>query len=335
MSLRTLPLLAALLFSLAPLPAIAQTPAPGPAYHWHSLTLQHAAPIEILRQMHWNGTGPTPNTLSTQVPAPDQAANNPALPEGVRLVSALQGNNALLIEATPEGYARIKALVGPLDVAPRRIEIKVEFVTAKIADVDGLGLIFDSVRLPDPVKLPGMPTAGGPNSFLKVATGGTASQLYLTLTQARGHLVSALPVTTPVGVAATISVDVRVPDEPMDIPWSVPVSTRFPHLTHLLAIQGALTLTPHVLPDGTVGLELLPPTGDKTVALKPVHSGDPLVLIATVMPDFPILGGLFRTRNKAISGDELLVFITPTIVGESDDRAPANANGGQSVTVTP
>ena len=54
-----------------------------------------------------------------------------------------------------------------------------------------------------------------------------------------------------------------------------------------------------------------------------------------ILSDIPILGGIFRTRNKQINDQELLIFVTPTIIGESNDSEAANANGGQSVTVTP
>ena len=93
----------------------------------------------------------------------------------------------------------------------------------------------------------------------------------------------------------------------------------------------------------------IPPTVSQEVTtLRTIRSGDTMVLGGLVrkqetqssiripiLADLPVLGGLFRTRNKQINDQELLIFVTPTIIGETNDSETANANGGQSVTVTP
>ena len=81
--------------SLLAAPAVAQTP---PAYRYQQVAVKNASPASILVTMRWN----TPASV---------------LPQGVRRIYALQNSHRLLVEATPDGYARLKAIVGPLDVA--------------------------------------------------------------------------------------------------------------------------------------------------------------------------------------------------------------------------
>ena len=38
-----------------------------------------------------------------------------------------------------------------------------------------------------------------------------------------------------------------------------------------------------------------------------------------ILADLPIIGSLFRDRNIQISDSELLIFVTPTIIGEDMD----------------
>lgn len=281
MSRRLLPTITALLLLTALRPAPAQTPALAPpsTYHWHSLVLQHAAPSDVLSRMHWDAPVFLP-PFSVQPAPAGQTPTTSVLPEGVRRIFSLPNNNSLLVEAMPEGYAWVQHIVKTLDVAPRRVEINVEFVTAGIADVDNLGINFDLAPLPVPPAPAGGPGAETPRSFLAFATGNIVRQLYQALTRTRGRGVSVAPVTTPDGVAVTTSVDSRVPDARSNPPRWGALSTQLPRITHSLHVQGTLTLTPHVHPDGKVSLELLAPTSGKSIILRAVPSGDPLVFIA-------------------------------------------------------
>ena len=93
----------------------------------------------------------------------------------------------------------------------------------------------------------------------------------------------------------------------------------------------------------------IPPTISQTLTtLRTVRSGDTMVLGGLVrkqetassqripiLADIPYLGGLFRTRNKQIADTELLIFVTPTIISDTNDSGTANANAGQNVSVAP
>lgn len=82
-------------------------------------------------------------------------------------------------------------------------------------------------------------------------------------------------------------------------------------------LEGSLTLTPHVNPDGTITLSLsLPsisgtaPAADRLIRLRPVSSGDPL-LIRNFFPDTGRKASL-ASALLLQRGETLLIFITPT-----------------------
>ena len=312
-----------------------------------------------------------PNQVGQGVPGVgNPRAQQAQLPEGVDRIYALQSNNSLLVHATPEGFNEVRRLVKILDIAPRQVQVKVEFVTASVTDVDNLGVNFDLVPYPglEFGSTQGNSTlvSGIQPTFLQYATGNIVAQLYQTLVRTRGKVVQAPLITTTNNVQATIQISTQIP-----FFTSNTVSTGGLNNNNItnqqanfLQLQTFLTITPRINSDDSVTMNLAPQITDTTgqapvqgipptitqnvTTLRTVRSGDTMVLGGLVrkqetassqripiLSDIPILGGLFRTRNKQINDQELLIFVTPTIIGESNDSATANANGGQSVTVTP
>ncbi len=109
--------LAALL--LLPITASAQTPKHLPPIpsnlQYRTIILQHAHPADILSTMHWQDS---------------KNADGAKLPDGVNRVFALQSNNSLLVEATPDGYKQLQEIVKTLDIAPQQVKL-----TARFAEV--------------------------------------------------------------------------------------------------------------------------------------------------------------------------------------------------------
>ena len=285
-------------------------------------------------------------------------------------IFALQSNNSLLVQATVEGYNTVKNLVRILDIAPRQVQIKVEFVTANVTDVDNLGVNFDLVPYPGLEFATNQGTNTISNiaqpTFLQYATGNIVAQLFQTLVRTRGKVVQAPLITTTNNVTATIQVNTQIPffTQTVVANGGLNGGTTQAQQANFLTLQTGLTITPRINSDDSVTMNLapqitdtngqpavngIPPTIQQVVTtLRTVRSGDTMVLGGLVrkqeststqripiLSDIPILGGIFRTRNKQINDQELLIFVTPTIIGESNDSEAANANGGQSVTVTP
>ncbi len=301
---------------------------------------------------------------------PNSRGQQAQLPEGVDRIYALQSNNSLLVHATPEGFNELRRLVKILDIAPRQVQVKVEFVTASVTDVDNLGVNFDLVPYPglEFGTTQGNSTlvTGVQPTFLQYATGNIVAQLYQTLTRTRGKVVQAPLITTTNNVQATIQISTQIPffTSSTVSTGGLNNNTFNNQQANFLQLQTFLTITPRINSDDSVTMNLAPQITDTTgqaavggipptitqnvTTLRTVRSGDTMVLGGLVrkqetassqripiLSDIPILGGLFRTRNKQVNDQELLIFVTPTIIGESNDSGTANANGGQSVTVTP
>jgi len=293
-----------------------------------------------------------------------------ALPDGVTRIFALQSNNSLLVQATVEGYNTVKNLVRILDIAPRQVQIKVEFVTASVVDVDNLGINFDLVPYPGLEFATNQGTnaisSAAQPTFLQYATGNIVAQLFQTLIRTRGKVVQAPLITTTNNVTATIQVNTQIPffTQTVVANGGLNGGTTQAQQANFLTLQTGLTITPRINSDDSITMNLSPQITDVTgqpavngipptiqqliTTLRTVRSGDTMVLGGLVrkqettssqripiLADIPILGGIFRTRSKQINDSELLIFVTPTIIGESNDSETANANGGQSVTVTP
>jgi general secretion pathway protein D len=318
-------------------------------------------------------TGANPFAAQPFQPGGRPGQQQAPLPDGVARIFALQSNNSLLVEATPAGYQLVRQIVKILDVAPRQVEIKVEFVTASVTDVDALGVNFDLVPYP------GLEIASGQGSgsfggtisgleptFLQYATGNVVAQLFQTLTRTRGKVVQAPMITTTNNVTATIQVNTQIPFFTTGVTSNGGVAGGTTQSTqaNFLTLTTGLTITPRINSDDTVTMNLapqitdttgqpsvggIPPTVQQTLTtLRTVHSGETMVLGGLVrkqesassqripiLSDIPFFGGLFRTRNKQVNDQELLIFVTPTIISDSNDSGTSNADSGQNITVTP
>ena len=90
-------------------------------------------------------------------------------------------------------------------------------------------------------------------------------------------------------------------------------------------------MIPHSHPDGTVTLNLvLPGAFGKPIPLRTVRSGEMLVFNSVIIrkddsvgQDGPILRSFFATHMKQDDAQELLIFVTPTIVGADTQKTAA------------
>ena len=298
-------------------------------------------------------------------------ARGAALPEGVDKIYALDGNNSLLVHSTPEAFNELRKVVQQLDIAPRQVEIKVEFVTASVTDVDNLGVNFDLVPYPGLEFATGQgngqyggTATGIAPTFLQYATGNIVAQLFQTLVRTRGKVVQAPMITTTNNVPATINISTTIPFITTTVVGNGGLNGGTTQGTNVnfLPVTSGLVIQPRINSDDTVTMYLTPQIQDVTGqvvggvpttisqtlnTLRTVRNGETMVLGGLVrkqetsstqripiLSDLPVLGGLFRTRNKQVNDQELLIFVTPTIINESNVvNAPGNSSA--SVTVSP
>ncbi len=283
-----------------------------------------------------------------------------ALPEGVDRIFALQGDNSLFIEATPDGFNRVRDIVKNLDIAPRQVQIKVEFVTASVNDVDAFGINFSLVPFPG-IEVNNNQGAQAnqtsiPQTYVQVAAGNIVAELFSSLVRTRGKVVQAPLITTTNNVTAQISVTTQIPfittTNVVGGNGNVTSNTS----QNFLNIQTGLAVSPRINSDDTVTLNLSPQISDTNGApalaggppptitqslttLRTVHNGETMVLGGLVrksesfsqsripfFADLPIIGSLFRNRVNNINDTELLIFVTPTIINDNPE-GPATAAG--------
>ena len=253
-------------------------------------------------------------------------------------------------------FRRLKELINLLDVKPRQIMVRAEFVTVTQNDQSSFGINwnFQKVNLIAGVNT-GFTT---PNTaFIQYAAGNLQTQLSWILTTGRGKIVAAPMATTLNNVPVSFQNVQQVP-----IFLSTPIISNngttalAPQLTFAQASTG-LGILPRINGDDTItlfgtvfvsdlGTTVTGPNGESAPSIlaqtapiqRIIRNGDTLVVggltsknstVSTnrvpLLGDLPILGTLFRSRNVTTRDSDLLVFITASIIPE---RPTANAIGG-------
>ena len=291
----------------------------------------------------------------------EQAGQN-ALPDGVDRIFALQGDNSLFIEATPDGFNRVRDIVKNLDIAPRQVQIKVEFVTAAVTDVDAFGINFSLVPFPG-IEVNNNQGAQAnqssiPQTYVQIATGNIVAELFSSLVRGRGKVVQAPLITTTNNVTAQISVTTQIPFITTTNVVGGNGNVTSNTAQNFLNISTGLAVSPRINSDDTVTLNLSPQISDTSgqpaltggapptitqslTTLRTVHNGETMVLGGLVrksesysqsripfLSDLPIIGSLFRNRVNNVNDTELLIFVTPTIINDNPEgpATPAGLN---------
>ena len=273
------------------------------------------------------------------------------LPAGVAKIFALQSDNSLLVLATPEGFIQVSQLVKMLDILPRQVQIKVEFVTASVSDVDAFGVDFSYVPFFSSNQGDAANLANTSQTVLSVARGRGAVQLYNSLIRGKGQLVQAPIVTTTNNVPAQINVAQQVPYTTTATVLNGSGTGATNTTTQFLTINTGLAVSPRINSDDTITLSLAPqisdisgpalnngapPTVTETLTtLRTVRNGETMVIGGLIrksethsqsriplLSSLPLIGSLFRTRDNTVNNSELLIFVTPTIIGDNTDDPP-------------
>lgn len=288
------------------------------------------------------------------------------LPDGVDKIYALEGDNSLFIQATPDGFQRVRDIVKNLDISPRQVQIKVEFVTASVSDVDAFGINFSLIPFPGVTISNNQGTSADttPQSYVQVATGNIVAEMFSTLTQGRGKTVQSPLITTTNNVPAFINVSTEIPYvTTTNIVGGSGGNVVSNTQQNFIAINTGLQVTPRINSDNSVTLRLVPVISDQSgqpaiaggappitsqtlQTLRTVPSGETMVLGGLVrkadttalnripiLGDLPIIGSLFRSHIKNNSDSELLIFVTPTIIEDNVESQASSA--GPNVSVAP
>jgi len=293
---------------------------------------------------------PVTNPIQPTTPRPTTGTNNQNFlwPEGVDNAVPFDLDNSIIVKGTEEGIQDFKNIIRMLDVPPKQVSIKAEFVEVKTTDVKRFGIDWSLARLNESFTAP--LSGGTGNVVLGLATGNLTAILRAQLTQDIGRIINSPIISTINNQNAVISINSQIPywttyntvtGTGTVIEQSQPnFITIDTHLNVLPRVNGdgtiTMTLSPGVADTGNVvtgpdGTEIPEQRTQELFTQRRVANGETIVVggfirkndsnSVTKIPilgDLPIVGSLFRGKAKTTEDRELLIFITATIIPDQN-----------------
>ncbi len=267
--------------------------------------------------------------------------------EGFDGIVANDLDNSIIVRGTPEAIEYIRRILRFLDVAPKQVLIRAEFVTVSRNDAEKFGIDWNLARVNLQAGASGLADRSAP-VFVNYATGNLAANLRALLSETRGRVVNAPVVVTQNNSPASVTfftldyveqqfVVFNQAGQPTTFSTFVPVQ-----------IPTFLSVTPRVNADGTITLTLFPqvtapkrirvggrdlPGADSqsVLTVRRIRNGETLVIGGLItrsdntatnkiplLGDLPVIGQFFRSRERAVVETELLIFVTATVLDEEE-----------------
>jgi general secretion pathway protein D len=269
------------------------------------------------------------------------------IPEGIQFITFDPTDNSIIVRGTDEEIRQLQEAISFFDVAPKQVQIKVEFITTSRSIARALG--FDWLYSRGGVFLgvqPGSFASAGDPIFFNWASGNVTTRLRALLQEGQGKVVNAPVLRTLNNQAASVQQGVQTwiflnqviaIGNGNVITQSIPVP---------VSVQTVLNVRPRINNDGTISMTLNPsisdlgqirrgPDGSEVpdilfqnigIATR-VKNGETIALAGMtrksetgsqarfpILGDLPIIGQFFRSTRKEVNNTELLIFVTPTII---------------------
>jgi type II secretory pathway component GspD/PulD (secretin) len=280
------------------------------------------------------------------------------LPEGVDSVLAYDVDNSLLVRGDDEGIRQLKEIIRMLDIAPRQLKIKAEFIEVDQNDLRTFGVDWSIARGTLAGNTGGAFAAG--NVALTYTSGNIAAQLRTSLSEGRGRIVNSPMATTTNNVPVVASFGTEIPIITVGTVFTGQGGgTTVPQIT-TVNVQTGLFVLPRINGDNSISMLVAPfvqdivgevanPAGgtipiftsQSLSVYRRMGNGETMVIgglmkkndrssVAKVplLADLPIIGQFFRSTSKTINDSELLIFVTPEIIEDSTIQGTAPAAGG-------
>jgi type II secretory pathway component GspD/PulD (secretin) len=291
------------------------------------------------------------------------------LPDGIQSLLAFSNDGSLLVKydpARPEALTELRKIIRLLDVKPRQIQVKTEFVTVSQNDIDSFGINFQFQK----VNLVGGTNTGfagtGGQAFLQYATGNLSTQLSFALTTGHAKVVAAPLITTLNNMPVAFFVQSLVPIFTSSTVLGNGGQTIVTPQINVINVQTGLSFVARINGDESLtvfgaatnyvlGANFTDASGNSfpnitnqtTPIQRIIRNGDTIVigglnskndtvntLKVPLLGDLPFIGNLFRSRNVTTDDKELLIFVTPTILPERISTASIGGGGGAAVIPT-
>jgi general secretion pathway protein D len=276
--------------------------------------------------------------------------------ESIDFISYDPTDNSLVVRGNEDDINQLQTYISLFDVAPKQVQIKVEFVTTteqleRSFGTEFLyqrGTVFAGTR-------PGAFVRTGDPVFLNYATGNITARLRASLFEGSGRVVSAPILRTlnnqPASITSAIVTTIFVNSTTVTQGAVVTFANPQP-----LTATTALSVTPRINDDQTITMYLTPtvqnfagvsvgPNGEEIPnqvqqfisVVARVKNNETIVLggltqknddlgqnRVPVLSEIPIIGQFFRSNTRRKTNSELLIFVTPSII---EDESTGNPGG--------
>ncbi|NIQ81152.1 MAG: hypothetical protein GTN93_24260 [Anaerolineae bacterium] len=267
------------------------------------------------------------------------------MPEGIDYIMPYELDNSLIVKGSDEGITELKEIVKQLDIAPKQVEIKAEFVEISTSQASSLGIDWSLQRMSSMFETQFNPKG---NVIVGYASGNVMANLRTQLLQHKAKMVNAPIISTLNNVPAVISISTVVPywTAVMTSPGEGQLVTQ--NVVQFLPVQSMLTVVPRINGDGSITVFLQPTVSETGEPVKGpdgteiprttqqmlqtnrrVMNGETIVVGGIIRKSdttsvsevpllgrLPIVGPLFRSTTKSSEDKEMLIFLTPRIVPE-------------------
>jgi len=268
--------------------------------------------------------------------------------ESIDFITYDPTDNSLVVRGNEDDINQLQTYISMFDVAPRQVEIKVEFITTTDQLTKDFGAEFLYQRgTMFAGTTPGTFVNTADPVFFNYATGNVSMRLRTSLSEGTGKVVAAPIIRTlnnqPAQVQSTIQTSVFYNTQ--TVSNGTVIST--PNYITLTAFTG-LAVAPRINEDNTITVSLSPqvsnfvgfstgPDGQQIPnqatqsinVVARVKNGETIVLgglnqknenesqnKVPVLAELPIIGQFFRQTSKSRNDSELLIFVTPTIIDD-------------------
>ncbi len=249
--------------------------------------------------------------------------------------------NSLVFTVSDSSYAVIRDIVSMLDTETRQVSIEVKMVTVDSNSLSELGINWTATRNGNSASQSAITSE---DKLLNVKWSSTVSDAIISANLAtlidknKAEIVSRPHVTTQDNEPATIKTGSQVPIITYDEARN--------SVIELVDATTALVVTPHILTDDRILLEINASRksaegvgiglriNEELAEVKMLTSNGETAVIGgmrqiqdskqetgiPILQDIPLLGQLFRYTKRENKKSDLIIFITPRIVGNVDSQ---------------
>lgn len=272
------------------------------------------------------------------------------VPNSIDFISYDPTDNSIVVRGNEEDIAELQRYISLFDVAPRQVEIKVEFITT--TDTLDKSIGFDFLYSRGTLlagTAPGTFARASDPVFLNYATGNVTSRMRTLLQEGKGKVVQSpilrtlnnQPATLQSSITSWVFINnsfisngtVVTQSTPLQIP-----ATTFLSIAPRINDDNTITvyLTPQIqsfvgVTRGPDGNELPNISSQAISVVARVKNGETIVLggltdkndntnvsRVPLLSDLPIIGQFFRSTQRAKRNNDLLIFVTPRVIEEDE-----------------